>query len=368
MEHNQELIIKILAKHQLKDSETLEISKSIFAKLTDEEIVLVAGSHEDKNKFDAGIKAKIIKNLQQNGIVTAEKSGSLSIFIEKVFVLEEIGKEIASDCFSRKGGDLIEELIKKYSGYKALIDHTKQIIDLTNAKAGIKSFEKDNQGYKLKPGKTEVFELCQNTTEFVASPRNKSEEILGEQICNDLKQQLDLDFIQHTQTGRKGAKRENTDFFGLNIRNGIHEDQIDYVTVELKANNRISSIQEAIIQATNYQKISNIVYIAIPNFEYDTFYNEEKLFSLIAECKDKNIGIISISIENNSYKGMRRISTPQRIDNPNIPFKAILEFLDSEERLVCPLCRRIAMKNGDGCKWKDSENNCMRIKLESFRR
>jgi hypothetical protein len=292
------------------------------------------------------------------------------IRLEKIELGSDIGIELAELSMDEKieEGNLRDDIIKKkflkdlakYLGEKFSV-----IIDLQDVRTGFKSYEKDSQIYKYNVGRNNFeFKLHTSKYEFQPGKSRKREHAFGEYIKEKLKEELKLDYLNHSQLGREGGKFENDDLRGYKILRKITEDTIDMYNFELKPDNRIESISLAISQSVNYKSRANYTYVVMPNVSEASFHDTDRLASIQQICMENQIGLISIEMNNNEFDQVVIVTDPKRTnldDESNL-----ITLLDEHNISFCPLCRRFVDEERSTCGLTDSEGNCLRDKLEKM--
>ncbi|TGM58548.1 hypothetical protein [Leptospira adleri] len=249
--------------------------------------------------------------------------------------------------------------------FKYLDDDTRYI-SLTNFKEGFKAVSKGSYAFKFKPGKSPIFTKIINEYVYLNKNESQDELELGNQIEERLKTLIGLDDLEHKQLERRGGKYQNYDFVGFKKKINPKEDDLEIYTFELKASNKISSISEAISQATSYKSTSNYTYIIIPMFDKKLFHDETRFESFVDLCRENGLGIITIEVDPKKHKviDVYEVITPRKLEI--LDFALLDEIFISKNLEFCQLCRRIASTGSDrnGCGWMinlESDSQCMKI-------
>lgn len=228
-------------------------------------------------------------------------------------------------------------------------------------KEGFKShISQNNESFKFSPGRGYQFERCKLFFEYepnldkALSKRIAREYHFGEAICKAVRDKLDLNYLDHTQNQSSSKKFENDDLRGIKILDVFTHELIEMFNFEIKPNNKVESISQAISQAINYKRKSNFTYVVIPNFSETSFHDIDRLIFFKNMCEKNQIGILSIEISRNEEgrNSETKIITESDVILVLEAKKRDLEdpsqMLELTEKLkleYCVLCRRIISKN-----------------------
>ena len=222
------------------------------------------------------------------------------------------------------------------------------------------------KAYKFTRGQGSVkFHLC--GTKYLFPGGKKAEKDLGKIIGPKIKAMLSLECLNHVQSTRKYGQYQNLDFEGFKINRGLDEDLFNHFSFELKANNTIGAVSQAISQAVNYQPFSNFTYIIIPNFSAESFFDEDRYFDLVRMCKENGLGVISVECTEKEVEDIVEVLEAPFSEASN--HENLLDLIKGSNWEKCLVCRRVAHQSDDriGCGWKvtvDSDEVCMKMMME----
>jgi hypothetical protein len=281
---------------------------------------------------------------------------------------EEIGYELAEKCMKEKveKGDLKDLFFGHLDGNGFITRDTienESVIrqdSWNQLKEGFKSFHSQTyESYKFSAGRGYQFEKGKLFFEYTpagsdASKKRISREFhFGEAIVKAVKAKLDLNFLEHTQNQSSSKKFENDDLRGLKILDAFTHQLTEIYNFELKPNNKVDSISQAISQAINYKRRSNFTYIVIPNFSESSFPDVDRLNFFKSMCENNQIGILSIEMngkEELNESGMPKISDSDVIlvleaKKRNVEDTAqMIELMEAQKLEYCSLCKKIVCK------------------------
>lgn len=194
---------------------------------------------------------------------------------------------------------------------------------------------------------------------------------LGELMKSAVQACLDLKILAHTQDKRGKKVYMNEDFYGLKIiEDAFFGDIVKVVTIELKISNSVSDISNAVSQAVNYKDMSHMTYIAIPLFNAQSFYDEERYNSLINMCKYNGVGVLSVNLVPSGEKKFLEGIDPVTVElEPEIRNYAdnTIDWRDklkehsidyNETYRHCLLCKKFVQKVSDSVQKDSSWDRC----------
>lgn len=204
-------------------------------------------------------------------------------------------------------------------------------------------------------------------TQYQFPGKKQAEKNLGCIIEPKIKAMLSLECLNHVQSTRRYGQYQNLDFEGFKINHGLDEDLFHLYSFELKANNTIASISQAISQAVNYQPFSNFTYIIIPNFSAESFFDEDRYFDLLRMCKENGLGVISVECSEQAVEDVVEVLEAPLSEASS--HEKLLDLIKDSNWEKCLVCRRVAHMSPDriGCGWKvtvDSDEVCMKKMME----
>ncbi|TGN19166.1 hypothetical protein [Leptospira idonii] len=233
-------------------------------------------------------------------------------------------------------------------------------------KEGFKSISKGSYGFKFKQGRSSVFTKTINEYIYLNKNESQDELELGNQIQEKIKSLLTLDELDHIQSERKGGKYQNYDFIGYTKKKTPQGENLEIFTFELKATNKVSSISEAISQATSYKSTSNYTYIIIPMFDKKLFHDESRFDSFIDLCKENGLGILTIEVDPKKHQvlDVYEIIAPKKLEI--LDYSLYFGLLESKNLELCRMCKAIVSKEPDrkGCEWMinlENDSQCMKL-------
>jgi hypothetical protein len=294
------------------------------------------------------------------------------IGLTQITLPAEIGTEIGNLLLAEntaKGNftAVIEKYLPELTKY---LGGRKDLLIINEARDGFKEASKGKEGYRFTPGRnSQRFERAINEYSYKGEEKRQNENEFGELIKEHLQQALELDWLEHVQTGRRAGKYQNVDFEGFKVAKGVTADEFLMYNFELKPSNKISSVSESISQAINYKQEAHFTYIIIPNFNQNSFYNPERFSGFLELCRSNQIGIISIEMDDDS----------DTVSEVVVVLKAVRSELENIERLAnmispagwehCPLCNRIVQKEERiECPWKVADRSdvvrCMKLIMQ----
>lgn len=278
-----------------------------------------------------------------------------------------VGEELALSLeqHNRKSGDFKAILKSEFSNLYDFTVNADIRIGWQDALEAFKSVELQDgrESFVFRRGGSPKFRRKVKDFEY-----ENTESELGQEIADDLKAYLDLTVLEHCQASRGYGRYENADFQGFRVLNNFDHDGVSMHAFELKHNNRVEKVSEAINQALNYRQRAHYVWIVIPEFNESAFPDERRLKQLIEMCKANGVGVISINFKRNSYSGLTQMLAAQKFDPDD--HGDLVSLLRRHQWEKCPLCRRIVEKSEErrGCGWwvpMREGQECMKILLES---
>ena len=313
----------------------------------------------------------LFKDYQETiGFEWRESQGhSGPIKLETIRLNAELGTELASKYHKEeiKSGNFYEIL---KTNLPTLFEYLKNDIDLLKFKDAKEEFKVPDGisgfGFKFKPN-SHKFERKLLEYKFQSENKGRHETELGNILIPSLKEELELDFIYHTQEEREGQKFKNIDIEGIKIVKTESEDHFNIYAFELKASNSIPSVSEAISQAINYKACSNYAYIIVPNFDFENFYDEIRLREYIEMCRQNELGIISVVMKGNTLSELNIILEAPKTELSD--FSRIISLSQKKEFNYekCHLCGKIVDKDyRKECGWQvsledEDGSHCMKL-------
>ena len=372
---------KSLMKIDINKEKDYKITKKEYEEVdSDKDLIKsLTGSKSIKNW--EGFKEAFLEFQKQIGFKWDRVQGQGGpLQLESFTIPGEVGEELAETLMQKKQkeGDFRQELESKLSEtFKYLSEFEESdgaLIDITEARNAFKEYEMNNESYKFSIGRSSVlFSKAIKKYTYKGSESQKSEDELGKAITNKLKENMVLDYLQHSQLERKHGKYENVDFEGFKIKRMLNEDRFDMYSFELKPSNGIEYVSSAINQAINYQRFSNYTYIIIPLFDPSSYYDTDRFYSFIELCRTNNVGVLSINVEikNNEHEiiDINEVISPPRLEIED--YSHLVGLVENSEYEFCPLCRKIVRKGTEKqfCGWKvvkGEDTICMKDHFESL--
>lgn len=329
----------------------------------------------DWNSF----KAAFVEFQSQYGITWTPVQGMGGpLKLEEINLPSNLGEELAKEIFESVPANKDNEPINLYDLLKSKIPALYKYIDdisiarylsLPDFREGIKSYSKNNYGFKFKQGRSPSFYKVINEYTYGNDTKHQAEVEFGKEIESKLKEALSLDFIAHTQLFRENAKFMNCDFLGLKKTIGPRCDDLSIYAFELKPSNKIVSISEAISQATNYKSRADYSYIIIPMFDKKLFPDDVRLSSYFKLCEDNGIGIMTVemNVKKNTVLDIYQVVAP--VKNEITDFTWLQNLMVENNLEFCPLCKKVVStdESREGCGWmvtNGADSKCMKKLME----
>lgn len=155
-------------------------------------------------------------------------------------------------------------------------------------------------------------------------------------------------------------------------------DKFFMYSFEVKPANDIGSISQAISQAVNYRSRANYTYIVIPQMDYSSFHDNDRLVDLLAMCRANSIGALSVNVNTDTHEILDVVEVQSAVDTGLDDSEWLADLVIESVFELCPLCRKIVNKNtralcgwslykevkSDGTDDEHSEKLCMKRGME----
>ena len=333
-------------------------------------------SKDDLKGFDNGddeswngFKEKLVETHRELGFEWTRPVGKGGpVELSSMSFPPACGEELAKglNVGDVESGDILDVLRSEFPNVTKLFGGLSGV-DIKPLRATFKSTVVGRtKAYRFTRGKGSVrFYLCGTQYQFPGG--QQAENDLGSMVEQKLKAMLSLECLNHVQATRRYGQYQNLDFEGFKIDHGLDEDFFHLYSFELKANNSIAAISQAISQAVNYQPFSNFTYIVVPNFSVESFFDEDRYFDLIRMCRENGLGVISVECSKREVQDIVEVLEAPFSNASS--YEKLMGLIKVSNWEKCLVCRRVARQSADriGCGWKvtvGSDEVCMKKMME----
>ncbi|MDT0501329.1 MULTISPECIES: hypothetical protein [unclassified Halomonas] len=360
------------------------ISPSMLKDLSEEEATTLAGKKMtlplDWRKF----KSSFVESQAELGFEwNAGQGHGGPLELNEVRFPEAVGVELATGLMKRKitTGTLAKAVSDILPKTQEFVEKSGAQLELGDLRKGFKDHDASGYSYRFSPGRgSRRFTLSLDIYKYQGGSRSsrKREEEFGEAIEEHVKSLFDLDEKDHAQRKRKGRRYENADIVGFRISRRMEGDKFIMYSFEVKPANDIGSISQAISQAVNYRSRANYTYIVIPQMDYSSFHDNDRLADLLSMCRDNAIGALSVNMDTDTHEVLDVVEVQSAIDTGLDDTEWLSSLVDASDFEHCPLCRKVVNKNTRTyCGWSfykdiqskgskdDGEKVCMKLAMES---